>query len=367
MSPGLFVLMLGTALALLLLFAFRVLPEEQWQIFAAVPRSKTIHGSWNGLNLTYYGLFVASAEVFAMMTTTVLMASTGIHLGIAALIILIVLGFCVPSSRWIARIVDRRKYNFTVSGAVVVGMIAVPVATTLVRSLGYSVSAAVVFASMAIGYTFGEGVGRLACISFGCCYGKPLSRTSPRVQRLFSRFHFIFNGPTKKIAYESGLDGVPVVPIQAMTYCAHAAAGLFAMLIFLRGFIVAPFVVSSITSLGWRIYSETFRADYRGEGRISKYQMMSAAGIVYTLAIAWLLSDPAVQPDLSKGLAVLWNPFVIVFYQLIWWVLFIYHGCSKVTISEISIRIGEGATSYNSPPRRGGEDATSIKILRSHL
>jgi hypothetical protein len=339
MSPGLFVLMLGTALALLLLLAFRALPEEQWQIFAAVPRSKTSHGSWNGLNLTYYGLFVATAEMFAMMTTTVLMASTGIHVGIAALIILMVLAFCAPSSRWIARIIDGRKYSFTISGAVAVGMIAVPLATTFVRSMGYSVSSAAVFASMAIGYTLGEGVGRLACISFGCCYGKPLSETSSCVRRLFSRFHFIFNGPTKKIAYESGLDGVPVVPIQAVTYCAHAAIGLFGIGLFLKGFIVAAFVLSSIAALGWRIYSETLRADYRGEGRISKYQMISAAGIVYTLVIARLLGNPQIQPDLSKGLAALWNPFVIVFYQMVWLALFIYHGCSKVTSSEISIRI----------------------------
>jgi hypothetical protein len=120
------------------------------------------------LNLTYYWLFVATAEVFATMTTTVLMASTGIHVGIAASILLMVLAFCAPSSRWIARIIDGRKYNFSISGAVAVGMIAVPVATTFVRSMGYSVSAAAVFASTAIGYTLGEGVGRLAYISFGC-------------------------------------------------------------------------------------------------------------------------------------------------------------------------------------------------------
>ena len=61
--------------------------------------------------------------------------------------------------------------------------------------------------------------------------------------------------------------------------------------------------------------------------------------LVYTLGGAALMADPAVQPDLSKGLAMLWNPSVIVFYQLLWWVLFLYHGRSKVTTSEISIQV----------------------------
>src|SRR5437867_374847 len=66
---------------------------------------------------------------------------------------------------------------------------------------------------------------------------------------------------------------------------------------------------------------------------------LSAAGVVYTLGGAALMADPAVQPDLSKGLATLWNPSVIGFYQLLWWVLFLYHGHSKVTTSEIPIQV----------------------------
>ncbi len=66
---------------------------------------------------------------------------------------------------------------------------------------------------------------------------------------------------------------------------------------------------------------------------------MSAAGVVYTIVIAALMSDPAIQPNLSEGLTALWSPFVIVFYQLIGRVLFLFHGRSKVTRSEISIRV----------------------------
>ncbi len=45
------------------------------------------------------------------------------------------------------------------------------------------------------------------------------------------------------------------------------------MLIFLKGSIMAAFVVSSLTALLWRVYSEILRADYRGKGRASVYQI----------------------------------------------------------------------------------------------
>ena len=43
-------------------------------------------------------------------------------------------------------------------------------------------------AALAVGYAFGEGIGRLACISYGCCYGKPLRTCGPRVKKIFRLF-----------------------------------------------------------------------------------------------------------------------------------------------------------------------------------
>ncbi len=36
-----------------------------------------------------------------------------------------------------------------------------------------------VLAAMAIAYSLGEGLGRLGCISYDCCYGKPQKSCSP--------------------------------------------------------------------------------------------------------------------------------------------------------------------------------------------
>ncbi len=53
-------------------------------------------------------------------------------------------------------------------------------------------------AVLSIGYTFGESLGRLACLSFGCCYGKPLSQCSEQIRNLFEHFNVVFTGETKK-------------------------------------------------------------------------------------------------------------------------------------------------------------------------
>jgi len=166
---------------------------------------------------------------------------------------------------YVITVCDRAKQQCTV------GMIAVPAFIAIVNSAGYMVSAAGVFGAMSIGYAFGEGIGRLACISFGCCYGKPLSRIAPWMRVVLRRFHFVFWGDTKKIAYESEMDAVAVVPIQAITCCVYVTTALASILLFLEGFAVLAFLTASIVCHAWRIYSESLRADHRGGGKISKY------------------------------------------------------------------------------------------------
>ena len=60
------------------------------------------------------------------------------------------------------------------------------------------------FAAAAIAYVLGESIGRLACLSFGCCYGMPLREANPAVARLFHNHNLVIHGPTKKAAYASG-------------------------------------------------------------------------------------------------------------------------------------------------------------------
>src|SRR5262249_13322944 len=246
---------------------------------------------WAGINLTYYGFFCATAEITAIALAFLLLTAAGLASGSAALLIATMLSVCLPAARWVARRIDGKTYNFSVAGAAGVGILILPVIVTGFGIVGLELPAAAVFAASSIAYVFGEGIGRLACISFGCCYGKPISDLSPYLRRVFGRFHFVFEGMTKKIAYESKLEGVAVVPIQAITSVLCLILAAMGTVSFMRGATIAAFLFTATCSHVWRIVSETLRADHRGGGRYSLYQFIAADAIVWSWAIAFFLSE----------------------------------------------------------------------------
>jgi hypothetical protein len=196
-------------------------------------------------------------------------------------------------------------------------------------------------AALAISYSYGEGMGRLACISFGCCYGKQLSKCAPCLQTLFGKRNFIFSGKTKKIAYESGLDGEHVVPVQAVTAVLYIATGISCTYLFLNTHYVVSFLVSVLVTQGWRSVSEIFRADYRGEGRISVYQIMGIVAIIYSLILWKWFPDSNLMADVMDGIQTLWQPEIIIFLLMLWFGIFLHTGCSKVTGSIVSFHVHE--------------------------
>jgi prolipoprotein diacylglyceryltransferase len=125
-------------------------------------------GQWQGLNLTYYGLFNAHACTLAVGMVYLLLAASSLELTAIHMVVAATLLFCVP-------------------------------------------------AAIAAAYALGEGCGRLACISFGCCYGRPLDRLPAVLRRLLTPFSVVYHGTTKKIAYAGHLDDKPVVAVQAIT------------------------------------------------------------------------------------------------------------------------------------------------------
>ncbi|HTU03447.1 MAG TPA: hypothetical protein VMG58_16575, partial [Candidatus Sulfotelmatobacter sp.] len=240
MSNEVFLGVLAALVASLLAWGFRTLPREDWQIAAAVPIVKEGSGHWHGLNLTYYGIFQASAYTLGLAMMIVLLGSVGVSLLGTVLLAALLLACCVPAASLVARLVEHKSATFTVGGAVFVGVLLGPWVfllgnRLLGRALQAPVPAVPAMAAAAIAYALGEGVGRLACVSFGCCYGKPLASLSPRLRALFARSAFVFAGATKKVAYEGGLEGEPVVPIQAITATLFVAIALVAASAFLRG------------------------------------------------------------------------------------------------------------------------------------
>ncbi|MBW4053824.1 MAG: prolipoprotein diacylglyceryl transferase [Proteobacteria bacterium] len=326
-------------------WGFRKLPGEGWQIVASVPASRTEQGDWKGINFTWYGVLTANAYLVAVAVLLVLMGAAGVPpLGTAALVA-VMLCCCVPASRLVARIVEKKTDTFTVGGAVFVGILITPfVIVVLNRTAGellaFHIPIMSAYAAIAIAYAFGEGLGRLACISFGCCYGKPVSAGSELTRRLFAGRGFTFFGSTKKIAYAGGMEAIEVIPIQAITAVLYAVCGLIAAGLYLASHHMSAFLFATITTQGWRSFSETLRADYRGEGTFSAYQIMGVVGIAYAVAVAYVFAGESITvPDLSAGLKSLWNPALILFLQGIWMAIFYYTGRSTVTGAILSFHV----------------------------
>src|SRR5262245_28204738 len=127
MMPGrLFLLFLIVFFTILFAWGFRILPSEGWQILATIPMRKE-DGVWKGVNLTYYGFFNATACVFSAAILLFLASSINVPVSMALLLVGLILTVCVPASRLMARLIEGKRYTFTVAGASLVGFLLLPV------------------------------------------------------------------------------------------------------------------------------------------------------------------------------------------------------------------------------------------------
>jgi prolipoprotein diacylglyceryltransferase len=341
MSDELFVGLLSGVLLAVLVWGFRTLPGERWQILAVLPKSKREDLSWNGLNLTYYGFFTANAYALSVAVVMLLLGSLSMPWESILLLTITLLGLCIPASRFIAWIVEKKKHTMTVGGASFVGILTAPWVVWIMNETGDShLNGMAICAALCIAYVFGEGLGRLACISFGCCYGKPLSDVHPMLRRLFTKWHFVFSGPLKKSSYASGFEGNPVVPVQAMTALLYTATGLIGIYLFLKESYLVAFLLSLVISQLWRVVSELLRADHRGTGTLSAYQWMALLSIPYSmLAIQLFPIGLETTSRLNAGLDLLWNPVSILLLQVFWFTTFLWTGQSSVTGATVSLYV----------------------------
>ena len=197
------VAVLGLISALVMIWGFRVLPGEGWQFLAALPRRKAEDGSWEGVNLTFYGLFSAWAYVMATALVFLSLGARGTTVPTIMITAVFMSMVCLPASRLVAVLVERRSHTATVGGASFVGILLAPWCIVLVDMLpravtGPSVSVMDAMAALSIAYALGEGLGRLACVSFGCCYGRRLSDCPPFFRLLFGRLHFSLHGQNQE-------------------------------------------------------------------------------------------------------------------------------------------------------------------------
>ncbi len=329
----LFMLSIVVILSLLFSWSFNSLQKEKWQIFGTIPHHKCDDGAWQGTNFTYYGFFTAIATVFACGLAMVLFGSQAVNLPTMMALALAILIPCFAAAKIVARIVEKKEATFSIAGASFIGIIFCPwLIFVAQRFFDLNLPIVTALAILAISYTFGESLGRLACISFGCCYGKRVSELPHWLGRLIQRFSFVFSGDLKKISYAHQMDGEPVIPIQGITAIIYAITGMVGIYAFIHGYHTAAFLLTMIITQVWRLLSEFVRADYRGEGKISAYQVMGAFSVVYVTVIAFIFPIAGTpSADIAQGLELLWNPGVILFFEILWLATFVFTGRSQVT------------------------------------
>lgn len=331
----------------LLIAGVRYLPGERWQFAAVIPVYKRSDANWQGTNLTAYGLLIATSTVVSILYALILLQAAGEPLGAILAVVILLLAICVPAARGMARLVEKKQHTFTIGGAFFCGLIATPVLIFLVNAvLAWrqlpQMHVMVVLAAVSIGYVLGEGLGRLACISFGCCYGKPLKACSPLTRKLYAPVAVVFTSATHKAVYEGDLAGEKLIPVQAITSGVYTATTLVAAYCFLQSHFTTAFLLSLFVSQLWRCYSETLRADFRGFSAFSAYQKMSLAALPLGLLAALLLPTAGVStPLIADGLTLLFQPLPMISLQVLWVVLLLHFGRSTVTTATLQLHIVE--------------------------
>jgi hypothetical protein len=343
MIDAAFIATLAALIAGLLLWGFKTLPQERWQMIAAVPVIKDRDGEWRGMNLTFYGFFSATGSIFGMALALLLLASMRVSMPVAVILVAGMIVLCLPASRLVAAVVEKKSNTYTIAGAAFVAAILLPPVLWFggkyLAGWGLALYAVPTLAAAAIAYALAEAIGRLACMSFGCCYGMPLKDASPRLAKLFRRFHTVFHGETKKAAYASGLQHEPLIPVQALTSVVFTWSGLVGLVFFVMQYWRLALIVPVVGTWGWRAIAENLRADHRGNTRISIYQMMSIVALVYLAGAAFLLPASGPAPDLIIGLSAVAKLPVFLVLQGLWVLMFLFYGRSRVTASVLSFHV----------------------------
>lgn len=318
-------------------WASRALAGARWQVAACIPVAQEADGRWRAVNLTWYGILSAVAYSLAVALAVALGAGLGSSLGAMLAMAGVVLAVCMPASRVVAWLVEGKSATLTVGGAVFVALWVTPLAAWLAQSWWGGAPWPAALAAVAVAYALGEGVGRLACCSFGCCYGRPVASLPQPWQRWLAPVAVRFWGPTKKAAYASGLEGVPLVPIQGMTAVVHGLAAWAGAEALVAGQSGLALVLGGAVPLLWRVASEFLRADFRGTARFSAYQRMALAGAAWVVLVAWWAPAVSAAFDAGAALAAVLSPAALATVALVFLVSLVYTGISRVTSAQVAL------------------------------
>lgn len=130
-----------------------------------------------------------------------------------------------------------------------------------------------------------------------------------------------------------------MLPIQMITAVIYSVSGLAGTLLYLRGMPGAALFETLLVTQIWRVISEFFRADFRGDRKFSMYQIMALVTIGYAGIAGLVLPSSPVPLHLADGFAALWHPGMVLFFQGVWLASFLHAGRSSVTGSNLSFHV----------------------------
>ncbi len=347
LSIELGLLLLGLLVWPVFRWGFRHLPGEGWQIAWVIPaRQPQGDGlSWPAVNITFYGVISALAYTLATLAYFFLTGALGQPLLAAAVYAGMLLAIGIPASKLVNRWVEGVA-GHTIGGAVfsviVSAIPALLLTQWLVGQWGMTLNAAATLAATGACYALGESIGRLACLSFGCCYGKPIAQCSPLQQALYGPTATVYRGRMKKIAYASQLDNQPVVAVQSIACVLLFVLFLLAVWTLWKGFFMASIIISIAGSQLWRAYSETLRADYRGREGFTVYQGMALVGAALApLYAAWAVRslDCTIVAIAARGWQAVFSVEILLACQALGLLILIYMGKSYVTTAKLDFAL----------------------------
>jgi putative Ca2+/H+ antiporter (TMEM165/GDT1 family) len=340
---AIFIASLSGLLVIILSWGFRKLHREGWQFLAVLPRGRRDEGTWEGLNITWYGLFNALGAMMGAAVLIVLMGSVGAPTRTVFLLIGLLLPLGVLAGKWVARLVEGRTTTSTSAGAFFVITLLAPWAVLTANRMFAappSLDVTTFLAGAFTAFALGESLGRLACLSFGCCYGRPVRDCPPLVRKLLGRWPVRYEGLTRKASYEAGFQNESLVPIQPITSIVSGSIGLAGTALFLSGRFRIAAVGVLVALQVWRWISEFLRADDRGGGTLSKYQIMAALNVVYLAILLPIFpSAPVRIPEVVDGLRLLWHPGMLLFILGLGAFVLRFTGFSQVTASQVTFHL----------------------------
>lgn len=331
-------------------WAFRHLPNECWQIAVAIPARKRADGdngsTWPAVNITFYGVISAVAHLLAILAFVFLAGAAKQPIAAVAIFSCLLLVVGIPASKWVALWVEGVP-GHTIGGALFAVVLSITPALFLTSVVCDWLSlpraqSGVLLSAAAIAYVLGEAIGRLACLSFGCCYGRTIDSATPLQRALYSSTATTYRGRFKKIAYASGLDGRPVIAVQSVACALLYAVFAVSVWLFWKGLFAAALIVALGLAQLWRAYSETLRADDRGREGFTLYQGMALVGSGLTFVYASIYSVPAdiiAQPTFVQGLGAMLRIEVILSSQFLAILILTLMGRSYVTSSRLEYQL----------------------------